>query len=173
VGMTKRPTADTLKSTFTILMNVTSKIKRFTLLLILLSALDFTLNTIFIPSITTDLFTTVIFVMGQMVTILLQFFSWFFMLTALSEFRQGGYAHLFINFWHLFATTAVYILLFLINKVMLLAAVGARTDLDFYDFWDNRTVVTLWSLQRLAAVVHYAFSIYYILRIFSDAKNFV
>jgi hypothetical protein len=70
-------------------MNVTSKIKRFTLFLILLSAFDFTLNTIFIPLITTDLFTTVIFVMGQMVTILLQFFSWFFMLTALNEFKQA------------------------------------------------------------------------------------
>jgi hypothetical protein len=154
-------------------MNVTAKIKRFTLLLLLLSALDFAVNTIFIPSITTDLFTTVIFVMGQMVTLLLQFFSWFFMLTALREFRQGGYSHLFVNFWHLFATTSVYIVLFLINKITLLAAVGDSTDLDFYDFWDNRTVVTLWSLQRFAAVVHYTFSSYYVLRIFSDATNFV
>jgi hypothetical protein len=64
------------------------------------------------------------------------------------------------------------LLFFLINKVTLLAAVGKSTDLDFYDFWDNRTVVTLWSLQRLA-VVHSAFSISYILRIFSDATNFV
>jgi hypothetical protein len=148
-----------------------SQLKSFTALVLVLSLLDFAVNSIYIPSVTVNLFVTVIFCMAQMVTILLQFFSWFFMLTGLNLFKQGGYSQVFLNFWHLFASTGVYVLLFIIDKSILFASMSQ--DKDFYEVWNYAPLVLFWSLERLAAVVHYALSIYYILRIFSDQRNLI
>jgi hypothetical protein len=154
-----------------LLMKERSQVKSFSPLVVLSSILDFAMNTIFIPSLSTDLFITVILCMVEIVTILLQFFSWFFMLTSLREFRQGGYGTLLANFWHLFATTGTYILLFLIGKVVLFVHMGNPED-DLYVFWNNGAILATWSLERIVAVVHYAFSIYYVMKIMSNPRNF-
>jgi hypothetical protein len=146
-----------------------SRLRSFTILVLLLSLLDFAVNSIYIPSVTIDLFVTVIFCMAQMVTVLLQFFSWFFMLTGLNLFKEGGYGQVFVNFWHLFASTGTYVLLFIIDKAILFASVSE--DMDFYDVWNHAPLIAFWSMERLAAVVHYALSIFYILRIFSNPRN--
>ena len=135
------------------------------------SLLDFGINTVYVPALSTDLFIAVVFSMVQIVTVLFQFFSWFFMLTSMRQVKLGGYSILFKNFWHLFLTTSAYVFLFVIDKVVLFSMMN-KNDQDFYDFWDNWALIILWSIERIVAVVHYSYSIYYIIMIFSNTHYF-
>ena len=51
------------------------------------SLLDFGINTVYVPALSTDLFIAVVFSMVQIVTVLFQFFSWFFMLTSMRQVK--------------------------------------------------------------------------------------
>ena len=135
------------------------------------SLLDFGINTVYVPALSTDLFIAVVFSMVQIVTVLFQFFSWFFMLTSMRQVKLGGYSILFKNFWHLFLTTSAYVFLLVIDKVVLFSMMN-KNDQDFYDFWDNWALIILWSIERIVAVVHYSYSIYYIIMIFSNTHYF-
>lgn len=147
------------------------RMKVLTLAVIGSSLIDFALNTVYVPALSTDLFIAVVFCMVQIVTVLFQFFSWFFMLTSMRQVKLGGYTILFKNFWHLFLTTSAYVFLFVIEKVVLFSLMNGNQK-DFYDFWDNWAIIILWSIERIVAVVHYSYSIYYIIMIFSNTQYF-
>jgi hypothetical protein len=159
-------------STFILEMtSLVPQLKGLTALVIVFCLADFGVNTIFLPAVSTDVFITVVLGIFQAFTILAQFFSWFFMLNTIPAVKMG-YTSIFQDFWRLFGTTGVYVLLFVITIVVLVSQISRGGD-DFYDLWDNMAIVTLWSLERLAAMVHYGCSLYYIVKIFSDPTHFL
>jgi hypothetical protein len=149
-----------------------SRMKGLTGLVIVFTLVDFAGNTIFVPIISSELFVIVIFCAVEIVAILFQFFSWFFLVTSLREFRRGGFLMLLGKFWHLFASTGVYLLLFMVDKVILISRTSSTT-IDLYTMWDDMGFVVMWSFERIAAVFHYSLSIYYVMKIFSSPRNFL
>jgi hypothetical protein len=83
-----------------------------------------------------------------------------------------GYTTIFQDFWRLFGTTGLYMLMFVITIVVLASRINASQD-QFYDLWDNWTIVVLWSLERLCAMLHYACSLHYIVKVFADPSHFL
>jgi hypothetical protein len=150
-----------------------SRMRGLTSLVILFSVVDLAGNSIFAPIVSSEVFVLVIFCAVEIVAILFQFFSWFFLVTSLREFRQGGFVMLLGRFWQLFATTGVYLLFFIIDKVILFARMSDEVEIDLYSMWNYTPFVVMWSFERVIAVGHYSLSIYYVMKIFSDPHNFV
>ena len=148
-----------------------TNIKYASLAVILTCILDFGVNIIYTPAITSSTFIVIILWMGQIVTILFQFFSWFFLMNMRSEGRYGGYSSVFKKFYPLLITGGLYLLIFLINIFVQFAYV--KDDNDIYSLWNNGVVMAFWSLQRLVSTFHYAFSIYFTLRMLSDSAQFL
>lgn len=133
--------------------------------------LDFGVNTIYTPYVTSSSFLSIILWMLQIVTILLQFFSWFFLMNLMNEVRYGGYSSALKRFWPLFITGCAYLLFFLLNIIIQL--IYMSRDNDIYSLWNNGIVMTFWSLQRLVSIVHYAFSMFYTLKLLSNSALFL
>lgn len=134
------------------------------------SLIDFALNTIYDPYLGQSLFITVIICMAQMVTILLHFFSWFYIISSLSQVQKSGDS-IYKQFLPLVITTLTYIIFFIIHKAVLFS-IMKTSNLDLIDLWNNAALLTLWTIQRFLAVVHYSFSMLYIIRIISEPARF-
>jgi len=148
-----------------------SKIASFCFFIFIACFADFAFNSIFEPTFSTTIFNLLILCMAQMVTILAQFFSWFFLLTSRRSVKFGGYESIFRDFGVLFLTTTAYVVLFVIHKAMLFVVMGRGADL--YDLWNNWTLLTLWSCERIVAVLHYCFSIFYTIKMLLDPSQFL
>ena len=133
--------------------------------------LDFAMNILYAPSITSSIFINVILWMSQIVTILLQFFSWFFLMNLISEVRFGGYNRAFRKFWPIFCSTIAYFVFFIINIIIQFIFVNEGDDI--YDLWNNGAIMAFWSLQRIVSIFHYTFSLYYVIRLLSDSSQFL
>lgn len=140
-------------------------------LLIFTSCLDFGVHTIYEPSVCKTVFDTVIIAMTKIVTILFQFFSWFFMISSRRIVRITGFESVFHNFWILFVTTLINVLLFLAYIVVLFTYIvyGARLP----QLWNQFSLITLFSIQRLFACIHYAFSMFYMIKIALDPLQYL
>lgn len=141
------------------------------LAVILACLLDFGVNMIYAPAITSSMFICLILSMFQIVTILLLFFSWFFLMNMTNSVRYDGYFETFKQFWPLFATTTLYLVFFLINIIMQFIYLNRGNDI--YDLWDKPAMTAFWSIQRLFAFFHYGLSAYFVLRLLSDPAQFL
>lgn len=148
-----------------------SNVKYASLTVIFTCLLDFAVNMIYTPAITTSTFIVIILWMGQIVTILFQFFSWFFLMNMIREVRYGGYSLVLKKFYPLLISGCLYLLFFLINIIIQFAYIG--NDNDIYSLWNNGAMMTFWSLQRLVSIFHYALSIYNTLRMLTDSSQFL
>lgn len=149
-----------------------NQMRLISLIVVVSSCADFAINTIYVPIVSMELTFGIIFSMGQIVTVLFQFFSWFFLLSSIRQVKMGGYTHLFKTFWHLIVSTLAYLVFFLIEKIVVLSEIGSG-DKTMYDMWNNVPLLILWSIERVVAVVHYSYSIYYVVKIFSSKEHLV
>lgn len=148
-----------------------SHLKYASMAVIFTSILDFAVNIIYAPYITSSTFIVIILSMSQIVTILFQFFSLFFLMNMISEVRYGGYASGFIKFFPLIITGSLYLLVFLINIIAQFALVSK--DNDIYSLWNNGVLMTFWAIQKLVSNIHYAFSIYFTVRMLTNSAQFL
>lgn len=132
---------------------------------------DFGVNSIYEPSVCDTIFDTVIIDMVKIVTMLLMFFSWFFMLSTRKVVRVSGFESVFKNFFILFITTGLDFLFFVVYIALLFSYLAAGSALT--ELWDNYVVITFYSIQRLFAVVHYAFCMYYMIKVSLDPRQYL
>ena len=132
---------------------------------------DFGVHTIYEPSVCKTVFDTVIIAMTKIVTILFQFFAWFFMISSRRIVRISGFESVFKNFYILFITTIFDVLLFLVYVVILFTYIVNGAGLP--QLWNKFLLITFFSLQRLAAVIHYGFSMFYMIKIALDPVQYL
>ena len=149
-----------------------SKIASPSFLFLIFMIADFILNMLFEPSLGKfDRFTVVLLGMAQLVTILLQFFCWYYILTNMRDVKHGGIGKVLMKFIPVVISVSLYFLFFIVSKAVLLAAISDNKDL--FDLWDDLSLIVCWVLQRVFAVIYYAFSISYLVRIIADYSQFL
>ena len=132
---------------------------------------DFAVNSVYEPSVCSTIFDTVITDMVKIVTLLLQFFAWFFMLSTRKVVQISGFESVFKDFFILFITTILDFVFFVVYAVILFIHVADGETI--VHLWNNYLVITFYSIQRLFAVIHYAFCMYYMIKVSLDPKQYL
>ena len=146
-------------------------ITRFCLTIFITCILDFIMNSIFEPTFSTVTFNLLIISMAQMLTLLSQFFAWYFLISSRRSIKFGGHELFFNEFSILLYSTIIYVFFFIIYKIILFEVLSDESDL--FDVWNHFGLITMWSSQRIVAVVHYCFTFYYTIKIILDPSQFL
>lgn len=135
---------------------------------ILASLLDFVLQTIYDPALYSESFIVIIMAILKTVTILIHFFSWFFMISLGRETSARGISYILRNYLTLFISTLVYAITYIIYVVILLSNLN-----PLYVLWNNYLLVTFWSIERIVGCIHYSISMIYTVKVSLNPSQYL
>lgn len=146
-------------------------IELFLIITVFFCLLDFGIHMIYEPAVNDNIFITVIICMAKIVTILAQFLALYFIIIKQKSNKIVGFGSSFRPFISITITGGIYLFFFIINIIILLNRV--LDQLKFDTLWEDYTLITFWSIQRLCACVHYTFTFFVLIKVVINPRQYL